>query len=473
MIFVRGLRLLSVLLLASLGLSAAVAAEPSPHETEFFEKKVRPVLVEHCFKCHSERSEKIKGGLRIDSRAALLKGGDNGPALVPGSPEKSRLIEAISYKNADLTMPPKGKLPDAVRAALAAWVKMGAPWPSSGAATDTGTKAGFDLARRRREHWCWQPVQAPPLPAVKDASWPRDPVDRFVLARLEEKGLRPAAPADRRTWLRRVTFDLTGLPPRPDEIAAFLSDSSPAAVEKVVDRLLQSPRFGERWARHWLDLVRYGESRGHEFDPNIPNAYQYRDYVIRAFNADVPYNQFVMEHVAGDLLPKPRRNPATAFNESIIGSGFWFLGEEVHSPVDIRQDQADRFDNRIDVFSKTFLGLTVACARCHDHKFDAISTKDYYALYGFLSSSSYRLARFDSLDQNRVVAGELAKLHERSRSEIGKALATASKPALDRTADYLLAIRAILLSKAEPDCDAVAAVHHLDPGLCAPGWQPR
>jgi len=464
-VILRGLTVLSALFLAAPALPLAVAGDPSAHEAEFFETKVRPVLVEHCFKCHSDRAEKVKGGLRLDSRGALLKGGGNGPGIVPGSPEKSRLIEAVSYKNADLTMPPKGKLPDAVLADLVAWVKMGAPWPNSGAATAPIAIAGFDLARRQREHWCWRPVQAPRPPAVKDAAWPRDPVDRFILARLEEKGLRPAAPADRRTWLRRVTFDLTGLPPTPNDIDAFLRDPSPDAAEKVVDRLLQSPQFGERWARHWLDLVRYGESRGHEFDPNIPNAYQYRDYVVRALNADVPYNQFVVEHVAGDLLPSPRRHTVEGFNESIIGSGFWFLGEEVHSPVDIRQDQADRFDNRIDVLGKTFLGLTVACARCHDHKFDAISTKDYYALYGFLSSSSYRLARFDSLDRNRAMAAELAKLRGRARGEVGKALATAAGPALDRTADYLLATRTALIAKAEPDCDTVAAAHRLDPAL--------
>jgi hypothetical protein len=213
---------------------------------------------------------------------------------------------------------------------------------------------------------------------------------------------------------------------------------------KVVDQLLTSAHFGERWARHWLDLVRYAESHGHEFDYPTPNAYQYRDYLIRAFNADVPYNRFVIEHVAGDLLDKPRLHPTEGFNESILGTGFWFLGEEVHSPVDIRQDQADRFDNRIDVMSKTFLGLTVACARCHDHKFDAISTKDYYALFGFLESSSYRLVRFDSLLHNRQIAEELWKLRDQSRPAIQRVLAEELRPTVERLADYLLAARAVL-----------------------------
>jgi hypothetical protein len=456
----RRLATLSWLLLAL----TAAGAEPSAERAEFFERKVRPVLVENCYKCHSAGA-KVKGGLRLDSRAAALQGGDNGPAVVPGSPDKSRLIEAVSYKNADLTMPPKGKLPDAVLADLAAWVKMGAPWPNDRAETSSGTKDGLDLAGRKRDHWCWQPVLAMPPPAVRDCAWPRDPVDRFILAKLEEKGLRPAAPAARRTWLRRVTFDLIGLPPAPDEIDTFLNDESPDAYEKAVDRLLASPRFGERWARHWLDLVRYAETRGHEYDPNIPNAYQYRDYVIRALNADVPYDLFVREHVAGDLLPSPRRHPTEGFNESIIGSGFWFLGEELHSPVDVRQDQADRFDNRIDVLSKTFLGLTVACARCHDHKFDAISTKDYYALYGLLSSSSYRLARFDSLDHNRAVASELAKLRGQARGELSRALAAATRPAMDRLTDYLLAVREALQTKPGPDCETVASARRLDAAL--------
>src|SRR5262249_13933867 len=246
-------------------------------------------------------------------------------------------------------------------------------------------------------------------------------------ARLEEKGLTPAQPAERRVWIRRVTFDLIGLPPTPAEIDAFLSDASPKAFATVVDRLLRSPHFGERWGRHWLDLVRYAETRGHEFDAQIPQAYQYRDYVIRALNADVPYDRFVQEHIAGDLLPDPRRHPTEGFNESILGTAYWFLGEEVHSPVDIRQDQADRFDNRIDVLGKAFLGLTVACARCHDHKFDAIGTRDYYALYGIVESSAYRHVRFDTLEQNRKIAAKLDELSERSAKELSAALARSAE----------------------------------------------
>lgn len=423
----------------------SVAGESGVAASEFFEKKVRPVLVEHCGKCHGADPRKIKGGLRLDSRAALLRGGDGGPVVVPGDPAKSKLIEAVSYKDVDLQMPPKGKLTDATIADLVTWVRDGAVWPEAKADTTT-QRAEFDLARRKADHWCWQPMHRPAVPAVKNKSWPVTAADAFVLAKLEDRGLQPAAPADRRTLIRRVTFDLTGLPPTPEEVDGFVRDDSPTAYEKVVDRLLASPAFGERWARHWLDLVRYADSRGHEFDYVTPNAWQYRDYVIRAFNADVPFNQFVTEHVAGDLITEPRRHPSEGFNESILGTGFWLLGEEVHSPVDVRQDLADRLDNRIDVFSKTFLGLTVGCARCHDHKFDAISTRDYYSLFGILEGASPRLIRFDSLDHNASVAAELARVREAALPTIRKALAADATTSFTRSADYLLAVREAILA---------------------------
>jgi hypothetical protein len=435
--------------------------DADPAGLEFFEKKVRPVLAGYCFKCHSSRAAKVRGGLLLDSRAAILKGGDNGPALVPGQLDKSRLIEAVRYQNVELRMPPKGKLPPAAIAALETWVKQGAPWPREDGPRAV-VKDNFDLQQRKRAHWAWRPVRSPPVPAVKDASWPADAVDRFLLARLEDRGLVPAEPADRRTLLRRLYFDLIGLPPTAAEVEAFLNDTSADAYARVVDRLLASEHFGERWGRHWLDLVRYGETRGHEFDPNIPNAYHYRDYVIRAFNADLPYNQFVIEHIAGDLLKKPRLHPREGFNESVLGTGFWVLGEEVHSPVDIRQDQADRLDNRIDVMTKTFLGLTVACARCHDHKFDAISTKDYYALFGFLESSSYRLARFDSMTHNRRIAEELWELRRRSQPALRKALANALRPGTERLADYLLAAQAVICDRVRPE--EIARDRKLDAG---------
>ncbi len=405
------IRLATIVSFAVLG--SACAAEPSAAELQHFENKVRPILVEHCYSCHSDQSKKgPKGSLRVDSRKALLEGGDNGAALVPGDVEKSRLIEAVRYKNADLLMPPKGKIPDSAIRDLETWVKAGAPWPNEMATASV--KSEFDLAQRKAEHWAWQPLAKPKLSTVDD----------YLKEKLKAKGLAYAAPASKTTWLRRVSFALIGLPPTPEEIDDFDRDTSAKAFEKVVDRLLASPHYGERWGRHWLDLVRYAESRGHEFEPDIPNAFRYRDSVIRSWNADVAYDRWALEHLAGDALPDPRYDPQTGANESLLATGFWHLGEEVHSPVDIRQDQADRFDNRIDVATKTFLGLTVSCARCHDHKFDAISTKDYYSLFGLIEGASYRQARVDGGRENRAVAKEL----EIVRQEFHSKFADRAKP---------------------------------------------
>src|SRR5262245_41623750 len=400
---------------------------------EFFEKSIRPLLSERCFECHSGAVNEPKSGLRLDSREGLLQGGTRGPAIVPGSPEKSRLIEAVGYKDVKLQMPPKGKLPESAIADLTKWVQLGAPWPGVQAVSTTAKKPVFDIAKRKQEHWAWQPLRIPPVPAVRNAAWPRSPIDCFILSKLEENGLEPAPPANSTALIRRLHFDLVGLPPSEDCLDSVLciphSALENSDFEILVDRLLASPQFGERWGRHWLDLVRYAESRGHEYDYNLPNAYQYRDYVIRALNQDLPYDQFVSEHVAGDLLKHARIN-SSGFNESILATGFWFLGEELHSPVDVRQDQADRFDNRIDVFSKAFLGLTVACARCHHHKFDAILAKDYYALFGFLSGSNDRLVRFEAWEQNRQVLHELEDLREKNRVGVSRELARLLKPAL-------------------------------------------
>lgn len=404
-----------------------LAEEAIPSQKlEFFEKEVRPLLSEHCYSCHSVSSKKLQAGLLVDSRAALLRGGDSGEAIVPGDVDGSMLIEAVRYESYE--MPPKGKLPAKDIETLERWVKMGAPWPKEVAPTGQSARPDFDLQKRKAEHWVWQPVQSPPVPEVANDQWPRDELDRFVLARLEDAKLKPAGDADRSALLRRLCFDLIGLPPTPEQAAKFLLDTTPAATERLVDELLDSPHFGERWGRHWLDLVRYAESRGHEFDNDSPNAFQYRDYVIRALNADVPHDQLVREHIAGDLLASPRLHPEDGFNESVLGTGFWFLGEWVHSPVDIRKDEADRFDNMIDVMSKTFLGVTVSCARCHDHKFDAISTADYYSLSGFLQSSDYRQVRFDSLEHNRRIADDLATLDAKYRRKITESLTAAGVP---------------------------------------------
>lgn len=426
-----------------LGLAAnAWGAEPTPEQAEFFEKKVRPILVERCYECHSEKTlatneGEAKGNLRLDSRQRMLTGGDTGPAIEPGAPDKSLLVQAIRYDGV-YQMPPIGKMPDDEIATLTTWVADGATWPGSETSSE-GDKKVFDLAARKASHWCWQPILDPVIPAVANKNWPLDPLDAFILAKLEANNFHPAKLAAPRARLRRLSFDLLGLPPTPEELAAFEADPSPVAWEKAVERMLASPRFGERWGRHWLDLARYAETRGHEFDFAAPNAWAYRDYVIRAFNADVSYRQFAVEQIAGDLLSLPRREPRDGFNESVVGTGIWSLGEWVHSPVDILKDEADRYDNMLDVFGKTFLGLTIACARCHDHKFDAIATKDYYALAGVLQSSGYRLARYDTMEEEQRIAAELYQNRLSAGELFARTVAREMATRSYRSEGYLLA----------------------------------
>ncbi|HBL44753.1 PSD1 and planctomycete cytochrome C domain-containing protein [Gimesia sp.] len=403
-------------------------------QLEFFEKSIRPLLAEHCYECHSGQATRLEGGLRLDSRSLLLKGGDSGPAAELKQPHDSLLLQAVRYESYE--MPPDTRLKAEQIAALSRWVEMGLPWPDEKAPAASETAKTFDLQQRKQDHWAWQPVKEVTPPLVKQKNRSNHPVDQFILAKLEEKNLHPSEPADKRTILRRLAFDLTGLPPTPGQIQHYLADSSPNATEKVVDQLLASPRFGERWARHWLDLMRYAESRGHEFDNDAPNAYQYRDYVIRALNADLPYDQFVTEHIAGDLLKQPRLNPETQFNESVLATAFWYLGEWVHSPVDIRKDETDRFDNAIDVMTKSFLGMTVSCARCHDHKFDAISTKDYYALYGYLQSSNYHQVRFESITHNQKIAKQVEQLDQRQQEALKPIIKSAFREGIQNFSKY-------------------------------------
>jgi hypothetical protein len=301
-------------------------------------------------------------------------------------------------------------------------------------ATYAGQKFDFEKFRDRLP-WIWQSPRQVEPPKVKDSVWPADAVDLFVLRKLEAEKLRPAEPANDRVWIRRVYFAITGLPPKPEDVQAFLNDTSRNRKRTLVRALLDSPHYGERWARHWMDLVRYAESRGHEGDAILPNAYRYRDYLVRAFNADLPYDALVTEHLAGDLLENPRLHPETSANESILATAWPFFGEELGSPVDLRKDECDRLDNKVDVMSKTFLGLTVACARCHDHKFDAIRQSDYYAMAGFILSSSYRQARFESMEQNKAVAKKLEGLRRDYLPKIAKAFAQAARPVVDALDD--------------------------------------
>lgn len=375
--------------------AVGLRAEPfTPEQVKYFEDHIRPILVEHCYKCHSGQAHKLRAGLRLDSRESMLRGGDSGPAISPGHAEDSLLIEAVQYQS--LQMPPRGKLSAADIQHLVEWVNLNAPWPatdeSKGRLGLASPQRPFDGRERMRQHWAFQPLVRvqPPCP---DNDWASSPLDQFISQRLEQAGLVPADDAEPRALVRRLYLDLVGLPPTPAQVGEFLADPSAERYAQLVDQLLASPRFGEKWARHWMDLVRYAETYGHEYDYAIEHAYQYRDYLIRALNADVPYRQLIMEHVAGDLLNPPRLNPETGTNESIIGTGFWLFGEAFHGPTDVMEDEATRIDNQIDVFGKTFLGLSLACARCHDHKFDPVSMEDYYALKGVLQSSRYQVAQ--------------------------------------------------------------------------------
>ncbi|MFO0808439.1 MAG: PSD1 and planctomycete cytochrome C domain-containing protein [Gemmataceae bacterium] len=353
-------------LCALLATTAVRAETPDAPGIEFFETRVRPVLADKCYSCHADKKQ--MAGLRLDSREAVLAGGESGPAIVPGNPSKSRLIDAIQ-QSGDLKMPPKGKLTDAQIADLTTWVKANAPWPKPAA-----TKGSMSPSET---HWAFKRVVPPTLPTVRDPGQVATPVDTFWLARLDAVGLAPSAPAAKATLLRRVTFDLTGLPPTPDEVTAFLCDESPEAYRRVVDRLLASQHYGERWGRYWLDVSRYADSKGYVFqeERRYPFAYTYRDYVVDAFNRDKPYDRFVIEQLAADQLPLgDDKKPLAAM-------GFLTLGRRFLNNVH------DIADDRIDVVSRGLLGLTVTCARCHDHKFDPIPIKDYYSLHGVFVSS--------------------------------------------------------------------------------------
>ena len=374
--------------LAVVGPCMLAAEAPADNGIDFFETRIRPILVEHCYECHSARSKSLKGGLLLDTRAGLLMGGDSGPAVVPRAANQSLLVEAIRRQSFE--MPPKGKLPDEVIADFVQWIEIGAPDPrDEKPRTGTAAETWQDSLARRSRHWCWQPVRNPLATAAGGTLSSHHPVDRFILAKLEEHGLVAAPAADRRTLIRRLKFVLLGIPPTRDEIDAFLNDpaSDDQAWAGLVDRFLASPAFGERWARHWMDVVRYAETHGSEKDAAIPKAWRYRDYLIRAFNTDVPYNRFVREHIAGDLPEHARWNDDLGINEAMLGTAWLRMTEFYHSPVDVKNEEVAVIDNLIDTFGKAFQAQTLACARCHNHKFDAISSRDYYALYGIFASS--------------------------------------------------------------------------------------
>ncbi|MCB1278231.1 PSD1 and planctomycete cytochrome C domain-containing protein [Prosthecobacter sp.] len=379
------------MLSASVASQAADATE-SAHagipadQLNFFEKNIRPVLVESCYKCHSE-SQKVKGGLTLDTKQAMQLGGESGhPGVTPGNLAESTIYEAMTWKNDDMQMPPKQKLPDDVIANFKKWIEMGAPDPRETTVVNSnGGKRVIDMDEGRK-HWAFQkPVKQTP-PTVKTEGWAKTDIDKFVLAGMEAKGLHPVRDADRPTLIRRIAFDLTGLPPTPDEVRTFVADQSPDAVKRVVDMYLDSERYGERWARHWLDVARYAESSGKETNVLYPHAWRYRDYVVESFKKDKPYDQFLKEQIAGDLMKSENKRDQA---EKIVATGFLAIGSKGHNQRDRRQFAMDLVDEQIDAMSQSMLGLTLACARCHDHKFDPVTQRDYYALAGiFLSSET-------------------------------------------------------------------------------------
>jgi hypothetical protein len=419
-----------ILICMPLTLPSAVAADPSQsapiseEDATFFERSVRPLLAARCWECHA--GDNAEAGLRLDAWDSMVRGGDSGPAVMPGKPAESLLIAAIHYSDKP-QMPPDGKLRPQEIDILVDWINRGAPWPSSPTTPRSNKNKAFEITAEDRAFWSFQPITDPPVPAITprpdpvrgrergydllgDPDWPRTPIDRFILARLDAAGLAPSQPAGQRTLIRRATFDLIGLPPTPEEVDAFLADDSPDAFAHVIDRLLASPRYGERWARHWLDVARYGEDQAHTFEARLyPQAYRYRDWVAGALNADMPFDEFVRAQLAADLL-----GGANASNPDLAALGFFALGPVYYGD----RQKLDQVDDRIDTLTRGLLGLTVACARCHDHKFDPISSADYYALAGVVASSEYFEAPLVSPDEARkAVEAEDKRLKEKKEKK--------------------------------------------------------
>ena len=371
---------IAILSLSSSFFAVQVRAADDAKNLEFFEAKIRPVLVKHCYECHADNGKEAKGGLFLDTAAGVLTGGDSGPTVVSGKPDGSPLIEAIRYDG--LEMPPAGKLPKSVIADFERWIRLGAVDPRKGKAPQVVHKT-IDIEQGRK-FWSFQPLKKPSPKKVTDTAWPQSNIDTFVLAKLEAVGLKPSSDADRRTLVRRVYFDLIGLPPKPKDVDKFVNDSSPQAFSNLVDQLLNSPQFGVHWARHWLDVARYADSNGGDFNATFHDAWRYRDYVVNAFNNDKPYDQFIREQIAGDLLPFDSDQQCA---EQMIATGFLMVGTKMLSERDKEKLRMDVVDEQINTVGSAFMGMTLGCCRCHDHKFDPIPTADYYALAGIFRST--------------------------------------------------------------------------------------
>ncbi len=453
----------------------AAAADDATAGIEYFEKHVRPLLVQHCYECHA--GDERQGGLRLDYRDGLILGGDSGPAIEPGKPETSRIVEAVSYTNTDLQMPPKTRLGTEQVEVLRRWVAMGAPDPRSEPVvsnpSSTAPAASGMSIEDGREFWSFKPVTNPTVPTVKQRDWVQTPIDAFILAQLEKEGLEPAARADKRTLLRRITFDLIGLPPTPTEMADFLADDSPDAYERVVKRLLDSPEYGVRWGRHWLDVARYADSNGLDENLALGTAWKYRDYVIDAFNRDKPFDRFVIEQLAGDLLPDASRETKTA-------TGFLVLGAKVLAEPDRDKLFMDTIDEQLDTIGKAFMGMTLGCVRCHDHKFDPLKQTDYYALAAIFKSTKtfgdtnfgaikhwheHVFASGEELQQIKKIDAEIAEKQKVATTYKNEAYAKIRAAARAQVADYLAAAAQFKFGASLAEMEPVAQQYGLHPRI--------
>jgi hypothetical protein len=452
-----------------------LAAEEFPSSAagvEFFEKHVRAILVDHCYECHA--GEESDGGLRLDSRASVLRGGDTGKAVVPGDTQASLLLEAVGYENLDLQMPPSGRLSDAQIASLEKWISMGAPDPRDEivAGGENRSASGMSV-EAGRDFWSFRTLSKPAVPEVESRHWVRNPIDAFVLAALEAGGLSPAPAADRRTLIRRLTYDLTGLPPTIDEIETFIRDESPTAYARLVERLLASEQYGVRWGRHWLDVARYADSNGLDENLAFGNAWRYRDYVINAFNRDMPFDRFVIEQLAGDLLSDADEATKTA-------TGFLVLGAKVLAEPDREKLEMDTIDEQLDATGKAFLGMTIGCVRCHDHKFDPITQSDYYALAAIFKSTKtfgdtntgaikhwneHVFATDDELSRIKKIDEQIAAKKKVATQFKNDAIARVREEARSLATEYLVAATQVDLDLTLREVDAIAEDYGLHPRI--------
>jgi hypothetical protein len=454
---------------ATVKASVVTTAHPqgAMSDADFFENNVRPILANNCASCHGDS---VSAGLRLDSRESLLKGGEHGAAVVPGDPEKSLLITAV-HQSTSLKMPKGGKLTPQEVADLTQWVKQGAVWPKSAPGTvfSVTSKTGA-ITDKQRAFWSFQPLKVVPVPTVKDAHWAKTPIDKFVLAKLDEVGIKPSAPADRRSLIRRATYDLTGLPPTPEEVDAFVKDKSPKAYEQLIDRLLASPKYGERWGRHWLDVARYAEDDVRGLDPKgrgympFSGAYRYRDWVIKSINQDLPYDQFLRLQLAGDKLPSKTK---AEYEDNITATSYLGAGPWIWDQAEPIQGRADERNERVDAVTRGTLGLTVACARCHNHKYDPITQKDYFALVGIFANSTYKEYPTVSDAQAAAYESNLAKL-EKLQIETQEYNRTESRQLADalahQTSSYMVAAWHIL-GKPKATVEEASSQAKLDPEL--------